>query len=269
MITALTSNNSPLLRLLNTIRVNTSLAPIVLASPKLQSLNVLLASADNSKSNALYGIFVSLHELHTYLENLLKMPAMEEAIFQATVQRMKNSTNDPITHIYLMAVQSPQPMKTWLNMIATKSWYFMLQESSQYIENAWQKNVLSVFRDKIACYYPFSPTAIQSVNVQQFSDFFKPQGVLTNFYSDYLQPFVDDTQEKLQWRAVNDQKPLFSSTILDQLERAAHLQQLFFPKGDDKLNVQALGYLSRTDKGENVESPINFAQIKLPDQLAS
>ncbi|MCC2667466.1 MAG: hypothetical protein K0S63_1382, partial [Gammaproteobacteria bacterium] len=269
MIAVLTSNNSPLLRLLNTIKINTSLAPIVLASPKLQSLNILLASVDNNKSNALYGIFVSLHELHTYLENLLNGSAMDEAIFQATLQRMKNSSNDPITHIYLMAVQSPQPMKTWLNGIATKSWYFMLQESSQYIENAWQKNVLSIFRNKIACYYPFNPTAIQSVNVQQFSDFFKPQGVLTNFYSDYLQPFVDDTQEKLQWRAVNDQKPLFSSTILDQLERAAHLQQLFFPKGDDKLNVQALVYLSRTDRDKNIESPINFAQIKLPDQLAS
>ncbi len=269
MIAALTSNNSPLLRLLNTIKVNTSLAPIVLASPKLQSLSVLLANADNNKSSALYGIFVSLQELHTYLETMVKVPEMDEAIFQATVQRMKNSSNDPITHIYLMAAQSPEPMKTWLNMIATKSWYFMLQETSQHIENAWQKNVVSIFHNKIACYYPFNPNALQSVDVQQFSDFFKPQGVLTNFYSDYLQPFVDDTQEKLQWRAVNDQKPLFSSTILDQLERAARLQQLFFPKGDDKLNMQAISYLSLAGKHENAESPINFTQIKLPDQLAS
>ena len=268
-IAVLTSNNSPLLRLLDTIRANTSLAPITLASPKLQSLSVLLANAnDTHKSSALYGIFVSLQELHAYLEAMVNRPERDEAIFQTTVQRMKDSSNDPITHIYLIAEQSPEPMKTWLNMIAMKSWYFMLQETSQYIENAWQRNVVGIFHSDIVGFYPFNSAATQSVNVQKFRDFFKPQGVLTSFYSNYLQPFVDNTQEKLQWRSVNNQKPLFSSTILEQLERAAHLQQLFFPKGDDQVNTQALVYLSTTNRRADTVSPVNFAQIKLPDQLA-
>jgi type VI protein secretion system component VasK len=130
MIAILTGNNSPLLQLLDTIKVNTALAPVTAASPKLQSLSLLLAGNSNAQSNALYGIFVSLQELHTYLQAMLNTSDVTISISQAALQHMKNPSDDPITHIHMIAEQSPEPMKTWLNTIATKSWDFMLQETS-------------------------------------------------------------------------------------------------------------------------------------------
>ncbi len=130
MVAVLTGNNSPLLQLLDTIKINTALAPITTASPKLQSLSVLLMNTDH-KPNALYGIFMSLQELHSYLQAMLNTPNVGESVLRAASQRMKNSTEDPITHIRLIAQQSPEPMKTWLNTIATKSWHFMLEETNQ------------------------------------------------------------------------------------------------------------------------------------------
>jgi type VI secretion system protein ImpL len=130
MIAILTGNNSPLLQLLDTIKVNTSLAPVTAASPKLQSLSLLLVGDNNAQPNALYGIFVSLQELHTYLQAMLSTSDITVSISQATLQHMKNPSDDPITHIHTIAEQSPEPMKTWLNTIATKSWDFMLQETS-------------------------------------------------------------------------------------------------------------------------------------------
>lgn len=130
MIATLTGNNSPLLQLLDTIKVNTALEPVTAASPKLQSLSLLLADGNNAQPNALYGIFVSLQQLHSYLQSMLTAPAADVSISQAALQHMKNSSGDPISHIHTIAEQSPEPMKSLLNTIATKSWDFMLQESS-------------------------------------------------------------------------------------------------------------------------------------------
>ncbi len=130
MIAILTGNDSPLLQLLDTIKINTALAPLTAASPKLQSLSLLLASAHDAKPNALYGIFVSLQELHSYLQAMLNTPDTAILISQAVAQHVKSPNDDPITHIHVIAEQSPEPMKTWLNTLATKSWDFMLQETS-------------------------------------------------------------------------------------------------------------------------------------------
>ena len=129
MIAILTGNNSPLLQLLDTIKANTALAPITAASPKLQSLSLLLIGANNAQPNALYSIFVSLQELHSYLQTILNAPDIHVAIAAAAEQHSKNPNEDPITHIHLIAEQSPEPMRTWLNSIAAKSWDFMLQET--------------------------------------------------------------------------------------------------------------------------------------------
>lgn len=128
MIGVLTGNNSPLLQLLDTIKVNTALEPVMTASPKLQSLSVMLTDDSNAQPNALYGIFVSLQQLHAYLQSLLTSPDSSTAISQAALQHMKHHGDDPINHIHTIAEQSPEPMKSWLNTIATKSWDFMLQE---------------------------------------------------------------------------------------------------------------------------------------------
>lgn len=131
MIAILTGDHSPLLQLLDTIKVNTALEPVMAASPKLQSLSLMLASdSDNAGPNALYGIFVSLQQLHSYLQTLLTAPDASIAISKATLQHMKTPGDDPIAHLHTVAEQSPEPMKGLLNSIATKSWDFMLQETS-------------------------------------------------------------------------------------------------------------------------------------------
>ncbi len=129
MVVVLTGNKSPLLQLLDTIKINTALSPITAASPKLQTLSLLLSGANNAHPNALYEIFVSLQELHSYFQTMLSEPDTSISISQAVAKHMKNPSEDPITRIHSIAEQSPEPMKGWLNTIATKSWDFMLQET--------------------------------------------------------------------------------------------------------------------------------------------
>lgn len=238
MIINLTSNTSPLLQILQTIKENTAFDPILSASPKFQSLTDLLANANNHEENKLYQIFVSLHELHTYLQTILSAAHPDKAAFEAAKSRMQPGETDPIAQLRLLAEQDSEPMKSWLNNLATQSWGFILKDAERYIEDAWHINIISIFNSQLANHFPFNPSAAEEVNLQQFSDFMGHQGSLTNFYTYFLKPFANETGKEWQWRVVDSQKLSFTNTVLDQLQKISQLQHAFFPNGDNKLSVQ-------------------------------
>ncbi len=238
IITSLTGNNSPLLQLLQTINRNAAFEPITTASPKLQALNTLLASANNNQQNSLYQLFVSLRQLHLYLQPMLQAPDRDKAVFEATALRMQISIQDSISQLHQIAEQNPEPLKTLLNNLATQIWNNMLQETSHYIENAWEENIIPVYNSRLANRFPFSQEASQEVDLQQFTHFFAKQGALDTFYKHYLKPFVNDADQVWQWRSVDNQRLLFSDDILNQLQHASNIQHAFFPNGDNTLYVQ-------------------------------
>ncbi len=138
MLGVLIGDHSPLLQLLATIKENTVLAPVMAASPKLKRLDALLTAdthADAS-SASLYTIFIGLHDLQNYLDQILKAPNIKEAAADAITKRMhhfrqKGAPNDdPISSIYLLAEVSPQPMKSWLHLMASDAWRLMMAASA-------------------------------------------------------------------------------------------------------------------------------------------
>lgn len=238
MIMSLTSNTSPLLQLLQTIQYNTSLAPIISASPKIQALNNLLANVDNSQQNPLYPVFVNLHQLHAWLQPILTARDQDAAAFRIAMQRMQDPANDPLTGIRHLAAQNPEPIKSWLDKIASESWGFVLEGAGKYIENAWEINIIPIYTTQIANRYPFNQTANQEVDLPQFTRFLGHQGTLANFYINFLKPFVNDSEKEWQWRTIDNQKIPFSDETLTALQHAAQLQRAFFPNGDNKLFVE-------------------------------
>ncbi len=130
MIARLTSNHSPLIQVLDTIKQNTAFTPIMNSSPSLQSLSFLLMNANNSQVNGLYQIFMGLKQLDNYLKTLLASPVPKDAITNATLKRMQDPNHDAIAQLSSLAEQSSLPMKTWLNLIAARTWELMLSETS-------------------------------------------------------------------------------------------------------------------------------------------
>jgi type VI secretion system protein ImpL len=238
LLGTLTSSNSPLLQLLNTVKENTSFTPILTASPKLQSLSVLLVDTDNHETSALYQIFTNLQKLHAYLNTITDTNDSSKATFAASAERMQNAAPNPLTQIQTIAEQSPEPMKSWLIAISQQTWHFMLQDSAQYIENAWQKEIMPTYHAEIANRYPFNQTATEEVALSQFTAFLGQQGLVANFYQHYFKPFINEIDSGWQWRVVDNQKIPFSDNTITQLSHAASLQRVFFPNGDNKLYVQ-------------------------------
>ena len=238
MLASLTDNGSPLLRILATIKQQTAFAPVLAASPPLQNLNVLLQEGGANQSSGLYGFFVGLKQLQTYLLSFINEPEPANVIFAATAKRVQGvNADDAIQQVHLIGDQCPEPIKSWLHTIATQTWHFMLQESAQTIEAAWQSNVMTTYHAAIENRYPFKQSAEQEIDLQHFTQFLGQTGTLTHFYQTYLKPFVNDTGKIKQWRFTDGARIALTDTILNHYDHIQRLQRAFFPNGDNTLYV--------------------------------
>lgn len=235
----LTSNNSPLLQMLQTIQKNTAFSVITSTSPKLQTFNALLTNASNNQNNFLYQMFLSLRELNTLVHSITATNDIGSAAFQVTKQHVQNTSPDAISHMSTLAQQIPDPMKTWLTNMSNQSWTLISQVAAHYVDIAWQKNITPIYHDQIANRFPFARNANQEVSIQDFSRFLGQQGLLASFYQNYLKPFIDDSvPTEWRWRTADHQPLPFKNEILVQLQNAAKIQRAFFPKGDNQPSIE-------------------------------
>lgn len=238
MIIHLTSNDSPLLQLIQTLRTNTYFEPIISSSSKLQSLGALLNKNDNN-ATTLASIFTSLSNLHQYLQQILSSPNEKRIAFEyVTSELRKSNANDPLMQLRAVAQMAPEPIKSWLEQIANNTWRFLLRDAIKYIDISWQTQVIKPYESDIAHRYPFSLSANTEVDVNKFTQFFSNSGALMSYYNNVLSPFVDTTGVNWQWRQVNNEKIPLSSDVLKSLQQAMHINKTFFPNGDNTFYVQ-------------------------------
>lgn len=238
MTSTLTSNDSPLLQLLQTLHDNTYFEPITTSSPKLQNLG-LLVDKNNSTNTMLYQIFSGLQSLHQYLHAVLIAENERKAAFDVVSTRMQHTSDtDPITQLRIIAEKSPEPIKSWLDKIANEAWHYLLQDATRYIDMSWQDQVGHVYQIEIEGHYPFSQKASQEVALAKFTEFFGNPGILFGFYNHYLMPFIDTSTPDWRWKTIDNQKLPFTEEALTQLKYAFRIHHMFFPNDDNKLQVQ-------------------------------
>lgn len=238
-IVSITGNYSPLLQLLQTIRLNTAFNPIMNSSEKLRNINILLEDENNKNENRLYQIFYGLQSLHKYLLVALNSSDVRKASFDIISNRMKNlGAPDAILQLRLIASKSPEPIKSWLDTIANNAWYFLVQEASHYLDMSWQNQVVRYYQTDIANRYPFGAGTTQEVSLDKFIKFFGTHGTIKQFYSQYLENLIDTSNPEWQWKLIDNEKLPFSNETLRQIQLALLIQQIFFPNGDDKPHLR-------------------------------
>jgi type VI secretion system protein ImpL len=239
-IVNLTSNNSSLLQLLNTIKQNTGFAPITTTSPKLAEINTLLSPAANQPNSDLNKVFLALNQLHHDLQIILLAKDRLATAFQAAQTHLQNSSanQDSITQLFLIAENSPAPIKNWLENITTESWHYVLQDAAAFIDNHWQSDVMTHYNTELANRFPFTPNAAYEVSLEQFSKFLGTQGTLATFFRTYLQPFADNSNKTWVWRKIHNEHIPFSDIALNQIQHAAHVQRAFFPGSNNQPQIK-------------------------------
>lgn len=264
VINELTSSHSPLLQVLQTVRDNTFLKPIAEASPRLKNISLLLDKNEISEKQ-LYQIFTGLKSLHDYIKPVLHAKNPSKTAFSLIKKRMQHQSIDPITQLRLIADKSPDPIKQWLNQLANDSWRYLSKEASQYLNTAWQQEVLPAFNKKISKHYPFASDASKEVALKDFTAFFGNPGTLPDFYNHYLKGLVDESKKSWRWRKLGDNQLPFSNQTLRQVQHAMKIHRAFFPNGDKQLFVQFS--LAPYQLGENFKKvSLNLGRKAVTDE---
>jgi type VI secretion system protein ImpL len=271
----LSGNNSPLFQVLTAITNNTSASATQINQfsgndaadiqniliNHFQNINGISLSA-NDKTISLQQIAVTLKQLQQYMQNIAQANDSDEAAFSAAKSRMKGDNGDPISLLLLEANQAPEPLKTWLNSIAINCWQLILDDAHHYINAQWQSEVLSVYNAQLNNRYPLFSDATDDISLSDFSNFFKPNGIIQNYFNDYLEPFVDTSGIQWKWQTRDGLAVDDSLAVLDQFERSNIIQKMFF----DKYGVLRVNF---TVQMINLDPSVKSIDISINDQKSS
>ncbi|CCN69139.1 type VI secretion system membrane subunit TssM [Vibrio nigripulchritudo] len=240
----LTGSTQPFTRLLQTLEDNTRLfselpeneeaREELLKSPKYKVASMIHAPfaelnsmlhAQGAQPAYFDEVQTVVVQLLNYLKAIQDAPDVGRAALEATKARISLSNADPIYTLKRIASGLPSPLDNMVSKIADESWYVVKQEAIKHLEIRWQRDVYSVFQEKFASRYPFDQESRKDVALEDFEEFFSPDGTLDSFYSEQLKMFIE---EGISISEDSAQQSLIRPEVLAQLKQAKKIQRAFF-----------------------------------------
>lgn len=270
-LAGLTSAQSPLMQLLLLLRENTRLLPghdpLANVPAQTGALGVIAQTAvaegakvvlPDSARRALQRRFEPLHqlldeqhnpgveltqalrlldELHLQLAALNRESSPEQAAFQRVKRRMEGQ-QDVLGTLRDAAARLPLPLVGWFEGVADNSWRHLLDGAYAHVNQRYHSEVYGLYAKAIRQRYPFNAHASSDVALNDFQEFFKPQGVMARFYESYLRPFVSVDGNRYRLRGLDGSGLPVSRSVLDQLTKAEVIRQVFFTEPQGEVSVR-------------------------------
>ena len=178
-----------------------------------------------------------LDELHLQLTALNRDSAPAQAAFLRVKRRMEGQ-QDVLGNLRDAATRLPQPLAGWLEGMADVSWRHLLEQAYVHVNQRYQSEVHGLYAKAIGQRYPFNAHGTADVALNDFHEFFKPQGVIARFYETYLRPFISVDGVRYRLRGLDGQGLPVSRSLLDQLTKAQVIRRAFFTQDQGQLSVR-------------------------------
>lgn len=198
---------------------------------RFREINVLLRES-GKKPAPVTSVIQKLQGLQDFMGEISVAPDPGKQSFVVAKARYTSGAGNAITSLRSYSKNTPEPVKRWLNDIADNSWKTILGSSRGYVNSEWKSQVYSVYSQALAGRYPLNQNASDELALYDFSEFFKPKGIMDQFYIDFIKPFVN-TRKGWSNRVVDKYSLGLSSTTLDQVRRAQTIKNVFFRKNPE------------------------------------
>lgn len=247
VLSQLVNTSQPMTRLLQTLSQHTLLFPSLpeeeVARAKLmQSAQYRVAADIADDFNKINGLLtqqgenpayidevtLSIRNLHDYLKAIQISPEQGRAALDATKKRIELSDVDPIYALQRVADGLPAPLNQTVQQMADDAWRVMLIAANRHLEVMWYEDVYLEFEQKLAGRYPFNPRAKKDVPLEDFSNFFAPDGTLDKFYQDKMRIFLQDPE--MMQVGDEDMQVNIRQDVLAKVAMGKKIQQAFFNK---------------------------------------
>ncbi len=168
-----------------------------------------------------------IEQLKDFIGEIAVSPDPAKKSFQLASARFTSGSGNAITALTQFAANKPEPVKRWLEKLSDQSWRVVLSAAHQHVNNQWKNKVYTFYKDALAGRYPLSRKSKNELAQLDFTDFFKPEGKMDNFFLTYVKPFVK-TGTKWSNRVVDNRSLGLSRKTLAQIHRAQNIKSILF-----------------------------------------
>ena len=202
---------------------------------RFHELNLLLQESSRSPA-PINATMQRLEQLKEFVQEITLAPDPNQKSFEVAKARFQSGAANPITALRAYAKSTPEPVQRWLTSLSDETWRIVLQSAHQYVNSEWRARVYSPYAQGLAGRYPLNRSSNDELALLDFSTFFKPQGTIDQFVKEFMEPFIE-TRGNWANRSVDNYSIGFSSTAINQLQRAASIRNIFFRQNPETPSI--------------------------------
>ena len=163
-----------------------------------------------------------LHEINTSTNP-------SDTILVKTKQRFNSAyESTSLGKLFSSIEKYPYPINEILSRTAKPTWELMMQESMNQINKLWFDNVYQEYEAHLYNHYPLNKTSQTEIPIAQFNHFFSNRGTLHQFFLAHIAVFLDTSTAEWRLKEVDGLSLPLTQEMVDQLERANIIRQMFF-----------------------------------------
>lgn len=125
----------------------------------------------------------------------------------------------------------PAPLSTLLRDVQSGGAALTLGNEKARLNALWEASGAPFCRAAIADRYPLVRSSSRDATADDFGKFFGPGGLMDDFFSKNLAPYVDMSGSQWRWRSSGVTPLNISQDVLNQFQRGARLRDMFFVAG--------------------------------------
>ncbi len=138
---------------------------------------------------------------------------------------------DIMRRVQVEGARQPEPVKTWLQQIASSSRGVTMGGARSQVNREWKSTVAPVCQQALVGRYPVYKDSSKEMTLADFGKLFAPGGLIDGFFKNNLQAFVDQSRGTWRWKPVGNATLGLSNAALRQFQRAALIRDTFFQAG--------------------------------------
>lgn len=165
-----------------------------------------------------------VRQMQEFVNEVSVAPEPGKMAFEVAKARYQGGAGNTITSLVAHAKGLPDPVSRWLQSLANETWKVLLRSAHGQLNQEWRSQVRDVCVATLANRYPFVSNASSEVTLLDFTEFFKPNGIMDKFVNEHLKAFVDTGSMSNR----GDGAMGISSATLAQIRRAQTIKSVFF-----------------------------------------
>jgi len=134
----------------------------------------------------------------------------------------------------------PLSLLTWYNQSLSNSWNYFTKLVDGHVDKTYNDEIWTFYTEKIQNRFPLNLKTESYITLDDFTAFFKKDGLLDNFYKEYVTPFVkvDYTTGKFKLRSLDGARVSIDKQMIKSMIISKKIQKIFFQSDTGKLHFK-------------------------------